>query len=145
MMRKNIKIKVKNSGFVKLQVFKDPPDGDLFIAEYSRHIPFKVKRAYFINHLDNKNAVRGKHAHKKLEQLVFCINGSFSLHLDDGDKKQKVALEDPSIGVRLGPLLWHVMTDFSKNCVILVLADDLYRESDYIRNYRTFLKLSNKL
>jgi hypothetical protein len=136
-----MKIKVKNSGIVKLKFFKDFPDGNLFIAEARKNIPFKIKRVYFINGFANEKAVRGKHAHKKLNQAIFCLNGSFDLSLDDGKRKQKIRLKDPSVGIILKPMLWHTMSGFSKDCVILVLADEWYKESDYIRDYQKFKKM----
>lgn len=133
-------IKVKNSGIINLQSFNDFPDGQLFIGESMKNIPFHVKRVYYINNLFNKKAKRGNHAHKKLEQIIFCINGSFTLHLDDGQTKQKILLNDSCGGVRLGPKLWHSMDNFSRDCVILVLASDYYQEKDYLRNYQDFIK-----
>jgi len=138
------KIKVKNSGIIKLQFFNDFPDGNLVIGESKKSVPFDIKRIYYINNLFNKKAIRGHHAHKKLEQIIFCINGSFVLNLDDGKTKQKITLSDPCYGVRLGPLLWHTMEKFSPDCVILVLADDYYQESDYLRNYDEFKKYLKK-
>lgn len=138
------KIKVKNSGIIKLQFFNDFPDGNLFIGESSKSIPFEVKRIYYINGLFNKKAIRGKHAHKKLEQIIFCINGSFVLNLDDGKNKQSLKMDNPAFGIRLGAKLWHTMTKFSSDCVILVLADDYYKESDYLRDYDQFLQYIKK-
>jgi len=134
------KIKVRNSRIIKLQLFNDFPDGNLVIGEAKKTVPFEIKRVYYINNLFNKKAVRGHHAHKKLDQIIFCINGSFILNLDDGQTKQKVLLNNPYQGVRLGPLLWHTMEKFSSDCVILVLASDYYEERDYLRNYDDFIK-----
>lgn len=134
------KLKVKNSGIIKLHFFNDFPDGNLVIGESDRNIPFKIKRLYFIDYLFNPKAVRGKHAHKKTEQIIFCINGSFDLLLDDGFNKQTVTMDNPHIGVRLGAKLWHVMKRFSRDCVILVVANDYYKKSDYIRDYDEFLR-----
>lgn len=138
------KIKVKYSGIIKLQFYNDFPDGNLVIGEAKKSVPFAIKRIYFINNLYNKIANRGKHAHKKLEQIIFCINGRFTLNLDDGKIKQSLVMDDPCYGIRLGPKLWHTMTKFSPDCVILVLADDYYNEKDYIRNYEEFLKYVGK-
>jgi hypothetical protein len=137
-MNKSLKLRVRNSGLVPIKFFKDLPDGNLFIAESGRQVPFPIKRVYFINTLANPKATRGHHAHRRLEQVLFCINGSFVLHLDDGRAKQRVRLNDPAIGVRLGPMLWHTMTGFSYDCVILVLASDWFDEADYIRDYAAF-------
>ena len=137
-MNKKLKLVVKNSGLLALKFFKDLPDGNLFIAEAREQVPFDIERVYFINTLANQKAVRGKHAHRKLQQGIFCINGSFTLHLDDGQKKQRILLNDPSCGVLLGPMLWHTMSSFSYDCVILVLASEGFDETDYIRDYDEF-------
>jgi WxcM-like, C-terminal len=138
-MNKSLKVRVKRSGLVKLRCFRDLPDGNLFIAEGLKDIPFDIKRVYFINNLANPKALRGKHAHKALEQVLFCISGSFVLHLDDGLLTQRIRLDDPAVGIRLGPRLWHAMSSFSYDCVILVLASDRFDESDYIRDYNAFI------
>ncbi|MFN6946984.1 MAG: sugar 3,4-ketoisomerase [Cytophagaceae bacterium] len=134
------KLKVKNSGIIKLQFVDDFPDGTLVIGEAMKSVPFDIKRVYYITNLSNPKAIRGKHAHKKLEQYIFCVSGSFRLHLDDGVTKQNITLDSPYYGIRLGPKLWHTMTKFSRDCVILVLASDYYDENDYIRNYEEFLE-----
>ena len=142
---KNPKIKVKNSGIIKLQFFDDFPDGNLVIGEARRNVPFDIKRVYYINNLFNKKSARGQHAHKKLEQIIFCVNGSFVLKLDDGAVKQKIVMDNPYWGVRLGPMLWHSMENFSSDCVILVLADGYFAEKDYIRDYSDFIKMAKQL
>ena len=142
-MKKDIEILVKNSGVIKLQFFNDEPDGNLVIAESMKSVPVDIKRVYFINNLHRFRSVRGKHAHKKLEQYIFCVNGSFKIKLDDGTNKQEIVMNDPYIGIRLGPKLWHEMTSFSKDCVILVLASDYFDEADYFRNYEDFIKSIN--
>jgi hypothetical protein len=141
---KTPKISVKNSGIIKLQFHNDFPDGNLVIGESLKTIPFEIKRLYYINNLFNKKAIRGKHAHRELEQVIFCVNGKFRLGLDDGKKKQNVTLDDPSWGVRLGPMLWHTMDKFSSDCVILVVASDYYKKSDYIRDYDEFMDILKK-
>lgn len=145
MKKSSAKIRVKRSGFVRLQHFDDGKDGMLTIGESKRSVPFSIKRIYYINRLGRKRAVRGKHAHRKLEQIIFCINGSFRLDLDDGEKAQSISMTDPYVGVRLGSMLWHEMTDFSKDCVMLVLADDYYKKGDYVRDYGEFHRLVKKI
>lgn len=141
-MRRRPRLRVRHSGVLSLQFFKDLPDGNLYIAEARRQIPFPIKRVYFINSLANPAAVRGKHAHRKLQQAIFCINGAFTLHLDDGTTKQRVRMDDPATGILLGPGLWHTMSQFTYDCVILVLASDRFKESDYIRDYAEFRRLT---
>lgn len=136
------KLKVENSGIVKLQFFEDCPDGNLVIAESQKNIPFDIKRVYYIQGFEESKAVRGKHAHKKLKQLIMCINGSFVLLLDDGKEKQEVVMDDPTVGLVLDGLVWHEMRDFSEGCVVLVLANGYYDAADYVRDYEEFLRLS---
>lgn len=107
-------------------------------------IPFDVKRSYFISAPTNDNdAVRGKHAHKNLQQVIIAAHGSFTLDLEDGKgNKQSIELSDVSSGVYIRGLIWRELKNFSKDCVILVFASEHYDESDYIRDYDQFLKIS---
>lgn len=132
-------IKVKQSGIIRLNAVDDFPDGQLVIGEVGKQLPFAVKRIYYIHNLFNQRAIRGRHAHKKLDQILFCVNGRCRLALDDGKTRQTITMSDPTWGVRLGPKLWHTMDRFSSDCVILVFASAWYQESDYIRDYESFL------
>lgn len=134
-------LKVQNSGLIELPFFNDKLDGVLVIVEGERTIPFEIKRLYTISGFNGEASIRGKHAHHKLNQYIICTNGSFKLSLDDGATKQDVSLNNPSVAVRLGPMLWHEMSDFSPDCSILVVADDYYNEADYIRDYAEFSRL----
>lgn len=136
-------IKVKNSGVIEIQKYRDERDGCLCILEVGQHIDWDIKRIYYINQLEGGISVRGKHAHKALEQYIFCIQGSFILDLDDGENEQTINMWQDNKGVRLGPLLWHEMHSFSVGCVIMVIANEVYDENDYIRNYDEFKKLVN--
>jgi len=139
------KIKVKNCKIIELQIIQDVPDGLISVANSMDNIPFEIKRSYYIYGLYNPNAVRGMHAHKKLQQVIFCINGSVTLSVDDGTKKQDYYMDKPNIGIYLGIELWHTMKNFSKDCILLVFASELYNESDYIRDYKQFIKyIDNK-
>lgn len=136
---------VKNSGIIRLPRIEDGIDGTLSVAENNRHIPFDVKRVYYIYDLFNPHAIRGKHAHKQLHQALFCLSGSCDIGLDDGSHQQSVHLNHPHAGVYLGTKLWHTMYNFSNNCILLVLASDVYNENDYIREYDDFLEyIKNK-
>lgn len=141
-MNRKLSLRVRNSGIIRLQLSPDLPDGNLFIVEAGRSVPFPIKRVYYINSLANPKAVRGKHAHRTLEQAIICISGSFLLTLDDGRQKQSFRLNDPSVAIRLRPMLWHTMSRFTYDCVILVLASDWFDESDYIRDYAEFRALA---
>jgi len=141
-MNRKLQLRVRHSGLLPLEFFKDLPDGNLYIAEAGRQVPFPIERVYFINTLANPRAVRGKHAHRTLEQAIFCLSGSFRLALDDGRTRQRLLLNDPACGIRLGPMLWHTMSSFSYDCVILVLASAPFDEADYIRDRAEFLRLA---
>lgn len=119
-------------------------EGSLCFMENNNHIPFEMKRIYYIFDVE-KNAVRGHHAHKKTEQMLFCIRGSISIRLDDGKTKETVVLDKPNRGIFLDALMWHEMADFSEDTVLLVLASDVYDESDYLRNYEDFIAYQRKL
>ena len=135
------KIIVKNSGIVTLPRIVDDRDGVLCIMNSLQEIPFEIKRMYYINNLDPKSSLRGKHAHRKLRQVIFCINGCFTLTLDDGETQQEILMREDNVGIILDPMLWHTMHDFSSGCVLLVAASDYYDEADYIRNYDEFMRL----
>lgn len=128
-----------------MQSVIDKIKGNLFVGEVSKQIPFPIKRFYVIRDVPNSKIDRGLHAHKNLEQVLFCLNGSFELGLDDGQKKWKIFMNDPSKGQFLGKGIWRTMSNFSKDCVLLVVASDYYNEDDYIRDYEEFLKyISNQ-
>ncbi len=114
--------------------------GQLVAVETGKEIPFDVKRVYYI--YDTLPGVRrGFHAHKELEQILICVNGSCKIHLDNGYDTAEVTLDKPYEGLYISNDMWREMYDFSEGAVLLVLASNLYDESDYIRNYDEFLKM----
>ena len=137
---KNTSIEHRFPKIIKLQYIDDGVDGCLTVVESSKQIPFNIKRVYYINRFRNWNAIRGMHAHKKLKQAIFCLQGSFELLLDNGVAQRSIKMQKSHLGIYLAPMLWHVMRHFSKDCVILVLASDFYKKSDYIRDYNEFVK-----
>jgi dTDP-4-dehydrorhamnose 3,5-epimerase-like enzyme len=135
--------KTKLSYIVELPKIQD--EGFLCFAEEEKHIPFPIKRFYYIFDVDN-NAVRGKHAHKKTRQILFCLRGSIKIILDNGKEKEEIILTEPNQGIFLDKMMWHDMVDFQKDTLLLVVASNFYEESDYIRDYKTFISLvDNKL
>lgn len=118
--------------------------GSLIALESLKNIPFAIKRVYYL--FDTKDGVqRGFHAHRVLNQLLVCVSGSCSVLIDNGMEKEVVNLTENNVGLVIGPMLWREMFNFSSNCVLMVLADDYYNESDYIRNYDEFIKESRLL
>lgn len=117
--------------------------GQLVALEEFKDIPFEIKRVYYI--YDTLSDVRrGFHAHKNLEQILICIHGSCKILLDNGFEKKIVPLEKPYEGLYVANNVWREMFDFSPDAVLLVLASELYDESDYIRDYEEFIKEVSK-
>ena len=83
---------------------------------------------------------RGGHTHHETNQILFCLQGSCSVDLDNGSEKTSVALSAANEGVLLLPYVWHVMHSFSDDAILLVIADTEYDEKDYIRSYDDFMK-----
>jgi len=111
--------------------------GSLTALEENHNTPFDIKRVYYI--YDTKPGVRrGFHAHKDLKQLAIAVSGSCTFHLDDGHDTAEVRLDSPNRGLLIEGLIWREMYDFSPDCVLMVVASDYYKESDYIRDYAQF-------
>jgi len=116
--------------------------GSLIALEEHHNVPFDVKRVYYIFGT-GEGVRRGFHAHKNLKQLAICTSGSCQFLLDDGKIQNHVQLNSPTQGLLIEGLIWREMYDFSADCVLMVLADNYYDESDYIRDYTTFLEVVN--
>ena len=136
---------VKFSGLLKLPVFNQGERGCLAVAEVAKQIPFPLKRFYVISGVQSVSLVRGGHAHKSFQQAIFVLAGSFDLLLDDGEQKQNFRLSDPSLGLVLGPGLWHELKNISPDAVILVVSDSWFDEGDYLRAYAAFIAWQTKV
>ncbi|MNI78189.1 TDP-4-oxo-6-deoxy-alpha-D-glucose-3,4-oxoisomerase [compost metagenome] len=116
--------------------------GSLIALEEGNNIPFPIRRVYYVfNTLEGVR--RGFHAHKELKQVAIAVRGSCRFVLDDGSERVEVLLDNPAQGLLIESFMWREMYDFSEDCVLMVLADQLYDESDYIRNYEDFLRIAN--
>lgn len=113
--------------------------GSLVAVEACNDIPFEIKRVYYIFKTQN-DVSRGFHAHKKLKQLVVCVSGKCRMILDDGKRQEETWLDNPTQGLIIEDMTWREIHDFSEDCVLLVLANEYYDESDYIRDYSDFVK-----
>ncbi|AUY08594.1 sugar 3,4-ketoisomerase [Aeromonas sp. ASNIH2] len=117
--------------------------GSLIALEEGKNIPFPVKRVYYL--FNTKDGVsRGFHAHKALKQVAIAVRGSCRFVLDDGKERVEVLLDNPAQGLLIESFMWREMHDFSDDCVLMVLADQLYDENDYIRSYDNFISLVDK-
>lgn len=111
--------------------------GNLTFIEGQRHIPFDIKRVYYLYDVPG-GSDRGAHAHRGLEQVIISMSGSFDLLLDDGKNQKKFHLNRSFHGVYVCPMTWRYLDNFSSGAVCMVLASATYDEADYIRDYDTF-------
>ncbi|APZ95934.1 sugar 3,4-ketoisomerase [Fuerstiella marisgermanici] len=113
--------------------------GNLSFIEGGKHIPFDIKRVYYLYDVPG-GAERGGHAHKQLWQVIIAMSGSFDVMLDDGFGQQKFHLNRSYSGLVVGPMMWREIDNFSSGSVCLVLASRHYDEDDYYRDYNEFCK-----
>lgn len=131
-----------NTALIK---FKDIQDkyGHLTPIEGNLDIPFSIRRVYYITDVE-QGVTRGFHSHRKLHQVLICLNGSVKIRIKNPSEEEIVELNNPSIGLYIGPYVWREMFDFSEGSVLLVLASEYYDENDYIRNYDFYLEEAEK-
>ena len=115
------------------------PRGNLTFIEGGRHVPFQIQRVYYLYDTPG-GAERGGHAHKGLHQLIVAMSGSYDVVLDDGKERKRFHLNRSYYGLYVCPMIWRELDNFSSGAVCLVLASNLYDESDYYRNYDDFVK-----
>jgi WxcM-like, C-terminal len=114
------------------------PRGNLTFIEAGRHVPFDIRRVYYLYDVPG-GSERGGHAHKELRQLIVAMSGSFDVILDDGQQKQRFHLNRSYYGLYVCQMVWRELDNFSSGSVCLVLASNSYDESDYYRDYQDFL------
>lgn len=119
------------------------PRGNLTFIEGDRHVPFDIKRVYYLYDVPG-GAERGGHAHKELQQLIIAMSGSFDVVLDDGNVKHRFHLNRSYSGLYIGSMVWRELDNFSSGSVCMVLASIPYDESDYYRDYNEFLESVKK-
>ena len=112
--------------------------GNLSFIEGNRHVPFDIKRIYYLYDVPG-GEVRGGHAHRDLEQVIIAINGSFDVALDDGNGKTTYRLRNANEGLYLCSGIWRELDNFTSGSVCLVIASHVYDESDYFRDYSDFI------
>ena len=119
------------------------PRGTLTFIENNEHVPFEVRRVFYLYDIPTGEG-RGAHAHKKLKQFLICLSGSFDVQVDDGERRRKIHLNRPWLGLYIPPMIWASEINFDPGSICLVLTSDIYLEEDYIRNYDTFKKAVNE-
>lgn len=113
------------------------PRGNLSFVEGNRHIPFDIRRVYWLYDVPG-GAERGGHAHRGLEQVVIAMSGSFDIVLDDGTISQRFHLNRSYAGLYIPSMIWREIDNFSSGSVCMVLASEPYDEADYIRDHGDF-------
>lgn len=104
--------------------------GSLIAIDCGIDVPFSIRRAYYI-YGTRPGIDRGKHAHKNMNQVLVCVHGSCDILLYDGENETTVTLDRPDVGIYIYGFIWREMRNFSEDCVLLVLADKLYGETEY--------------
>lgn len=112
--------------------------GNLTFIEGGRHMPFEIRRAYYLYDVPG-GATRAGHGHRNLHQLMVAMSGSFDVHLDDGRERKLFHLNRSYFGLYIPPMMWRDLDNFSSGAVCMVLASDFYDEGDYYRDYGQFL------
>ena len=119
------------------------PRGNLTFIEGNRHIPFDIKRVYYLYDIPG-GSERGAHGHRNLKQLIVAMSGSFDVVLDDGFNKKSFHMNRSYFGLYVSPMIWRDITNVSSGAVLMVLASEFYSEDDYFRDYNLFLLAARK-
>ena len=114
------------------------PRGNLTFVESGHHIPFDIKRVYYLYDVPG-GATRAAHGHRNLSQVMIAMSGSFDVTLDDGRSRRKFHLNRSYFGLHIRPMIWRDLDNFSSGSVCMVLASEWYDEADYFRDYKQFL------
>ena len=120
------------------------PRGNLSFIEKDNHIPFKIKRAYWIYDVPG-GETRGGHAFKQQKEFIIALSGSFDVFVDDGINNKIISLNRSYYGLYIPAGLWRQMLNFSTNSVALVASSTNYYESDYLRDYDNFIKFTKNI
>ena len=139
-MKKNT---VYDCSIIELNKHHSDRKGNISVVQNGDTVPFDVKRVYYLYDVPGGES-RGAHAHKDLCQLIVAASGSFRVTLDDGNVKRSFTLNRPYQGLYVKPGIWRDLDDFSSGAVCMVLASDVYKTDDYIRDYDEFLAFRNK-
>jgi len=115
------------------------PRGNLTYVEGGRHIPFVIRRAYWIYGVPGGEK-RGGHAYRRLHEVIIALSGSFEVHLDDGTRRRTHLLSRGYVGLYVPAMVWRELENFSTNTVCLILASEPYSESDYVRDHPEFVR-----
>lgn len=128
---------IKDCRLLELPRINDPR-GNLTFIEGGRHLPFEIKRMFYLYDVPG-GATRAGHALRRCHQFIVATSGSFDVVLDDGFERRRCQLNRSYYGLYVPPLIWREIDNFSSNSVCVVLASEPYDEGDYYRDYEEFL------
>lgn len=134
----NSETKVKNVKLIDLPIIEDIRGG-LTFAEYDHLLPFIPKRFFLVFDVPSKE-VRGEHAHHKCKQFLVCVKGCCSVAVDDGQNRIEFLLNRPNLGLLIPEMVWATEYKYSADAILLVLASEIYEETDYIRDYEQYIE-----
>ena len=117
------------------------PRGNLSFLESNNHVPFEIKRTYWIYDVPG-GEIRGSHAFKKSHEFIIALSGSFDVILNDGKKEVKYSLNRSYYGLYVPNMLWRRVENFSTNSLALIVSSIPYDQNDYIRNFNEYKKLN---
>lgn len=132
---------VKDIKLIELPKFTDPR-GNLSFVEQNNHIPFEIKRTYWIYDVPCGES-RGGHAYKETDEFIVAISGGFDVTVDDGERKLSFTLNRSYYGLYIPKGLWRTMDNFSTNSLALEFANTIYDRSDYVENYVDFITMKS--
>ena len=138
-MNKSIKA---NCGIIELPKIIDER-GNLTFIEEGNHIPFDIKRTYWIYDVPG-GEFRGSHAFKETEELIVALSGSFDIVLNDGKEEKKYTLNRSYYGLYVPKLTWRKIENFSTNSLALVLCSTKFNKEDYVRDFKIFTSAINE-
>jgi oxalate decarboxylase/phosphoglucose isomerase-like protein (cupin superfamily) len=119
------------------------PRGNLSFIEEDTHLPFKIRRVYWIYDVPGGEH-RGGHAFRETEELIVALSGSFDVVLHNGQKEYRFYLNRSYCGVYVPKLMWRVLENFSTNSLALIISSTDYSDADYIREFETFKSVVSK-
>jgi hypothetical protein len=128
---------VRDCRLIELPRIADPR-GNLTFVEGNCHIPFEIRRVYYLYDVPG-GAGRGGHAHRALQQVLIAVSGSFDVLLDDGREQSRCHLNRSYFGLFIAPMVWRHLDNFSSGSVCLALASAPFEEADYYRDYQAFV------
>jgi len=129
---------IDDCNIINLQKIADPR-GNLTFIEGNRHVPFDIKRVFYLYDVPG-GADRGGHALKTCQQFLIAMSGSFDVILKDGIKERRIHLNRSYYGLLIAPMIWREMDNFSSGSVCLVVASENYDATNYIRDFGDFMK-----